>query len=105
MKHRLMVLAAAAMLVFGVGVANAAENETFGSQPMSPELSRCGPDQNLCVDQMTQDNQMSPSDAEVGLRLGQDEPVIEAEAEDVEETDADDASADGQPEQLIIILQ
>lgn len=106
MKHRLMVMAAAAMLLFGVGVANAAENDTFGSQPMNPELSRCGPDQNLCVDQMTQDNQMSPSDAEVGLRLGQpDEPVIEAEAEDAEETDAEDASAEDQPEQLIIILQ
>jgi hypothetical protein len=109
MKHRLMVIAAAAMLALGVGVANAAENETVGSQSMSPELSRCGPDQNLCVNQMTQDNQLFKSDAEVGLRLGQpdelvpDDLVIEAEAEDAEETDAEEAG--DQPEQLIIILQ
>ena len=103
MKHRLMIIAAAAMLVCGVGIANAADNDMTGSQSMNSELSRCGTDQNLCVDQMTQ--QPSPSDAEVGLRQGQpDEPVLEAEGEDAEETDSEEAQAEEQPEQLIIIL-
>jgi hypothetical protein len=108
MKHLMITAVGAAMLAFTIGTANAAyENDLVPNQSASPEAAGCANNPNLCVDStMTNDsNQMSQPDADVGLRLGQQD---EAMNQDLEEEDSDvdeQASAEEPTETMIIILQ
>jgi hypothetical protein len=48
MRQQALAVAAAAMLVFGIGIANAASVQTDMNQAVSPEIAVCESDQN-CV--------------------------------------------------------
>lgn len=112
MKQQILAVAAAAILTLGLGIANAApeQSDTLNYQGGSAEMSPCALSQNLCVDQnmINDGSRPSQSDAEVGLRVGQQDGSMDNASDDDQdaESDADDqASSDNEPQQLIIIVQ
>ena len=106
MKQQGLAIAAAAMLSLCLGIANAGSEQTSMDQ-----TSACDSSQNVCLNsEMRDQDQLSQSDAEVGLRVGlPDESMTEssdeAQAED-QDNDADEqASDESQSRPVIIIVQ
>ena len=107
MKQQGTAIAAAAMLSLCLGIANAGSEQTG----MDQAISACDSTQNVCLNsEMRDQDQLSQSDSEVGLRVGlQDEAMTESsdegQAED-QDNDADEEALDeNQSRPVIIIVQ
>ena len=106
MKQQGLAIAAAAMLSLCLGIATAGSEQTGMDQ-----TSACDSTQNVCLNsEMMDQGQLSPSDAEVGLRVGlQDESMIESsdesEAEDQDNDTDEQALDESQSRPVIIIVQ
>jgi hypothetical protein len=72
MRQQAIALAGAGMLVFGLGIANAASVQTEMNPAVSPEIAVCESDHNLCLqmEMMNEGNQLSRPDAENGTSFG-----------------------------------
>jgi len=106
MKQQGIAIAAAAMLSLCLGIANA------GSETgMDQEISACDSPQNVCLNsEMRDQDQLSQSDTEVGLRVGlQDESMTESsdegQAEDQDNDAVEQELDDSQSRPVIIIVQ
>jgi hypothetical protein len=106
MKQQGLAIAAAAILSLCLGIANAGSEQTGMDQ-----TSACDSTQNVCLNsEMRDQDQLSQSDAEVGLRVGlPDESMTESsdenQAED-QDNDADEQALDeSQSRPMIIIVQ
>ena len=106
MKQQGLAIAAAAMLSLCLGSASAGSEQTGIDQ-----TSACDSTQNVCLNsEMRDQDQLSQSDAEVGLRVGlPDESMTESsdenQAED-QDNDADEQALDeSQSRPVIIIVQ
>ena len=108
MKQQGLAIAAAAMLSLCLGIATAGSEQTGMDQ-----TSACDSTQNVCLNsEMRDQDQLSQSDAEVGLRVGlQDESMTETESSDEsqaedQDNDADEQALDeSQSRPVIIIVQ
>ena len=107
MKQQGLAIAAAAMLSLCLGIANAGSEQTG----MDQELSACDSTQNVCLNsEMRDQDQLSQSDAEVGLRVGlPDESMTESsdenQAEDQDNDTDEQALDESQSRPMIIIVQ
>ena len=107
MKQQGLAIAAAAMLSLCLGVANAGSEQTG----MDQQTSACDSTQNVCLNSEIRDqDQLSQSDAEVGLRVGlPDESTSESsdenQAEDQENDTDEQALDESQSRPVIIIVQ
>jgi hypothetical protein len=103
---------AAAMLSLCFGIANAGSEQPGMDQTrIDQPISACDSTRNVCLNsEMRDQDELSQSDAEVGLRVGlQDESMTESsdesQAED-QDNDADEqALDDSQSRPVIIIVQ
>ena len=106
MKQQGLAIAAAAMLSLCLGIANAGSEQTSMDQ-----TSACDSTQNVCLNsEMRDQDQLSQSDAEVGLRVGlPDESMTESSDENQAEdqgNDTDEQALDeSQSRPVIIIVQ
>jgi hypothetical protein len=114
MKQQGLAIAAAVMLSLCLGIANAGSEQTGMDQTGSDQtISACDSTRNVCLNsEMRDQDQLSQSDAEVGLRVGlQDESMTESsdesQAEDQDnDNDADELALDeSQSRPMIIIVQ
>jgi hypothetical protein len=108
MKQQLIMIAAAGMLLLGLGMANAAsENDIRSQDAMGPGMSGCVDGQTLCLDRdmTTEITPLSQSDAEVGLRLAPPDDSINESVEEEEASDTDETAVEenGKPDILIIV--
>ena len=106
MKQQGIAIAAAAMLSLCLGIANAGSEQTGVDQ-----ISACDSTQNVCLNsEMSDQDQLSQSDTEVGLRVGLQDDLMtesadESQAED-QDNDADEEALDeSQSRPVIIIVQ
>ena len=112
MKQQGLAIAAAAMLSLCLGIANAGSEQTGMDQTgIDHTIAACDSTRNVCLNsEMRDQDQLSQSDAEVGLRVGlQDESMTESsdesQAED-QDNDADEQALDeSQSRPVIIIVQ
>ena len=106
MKQQSLAIAAAAMLSLCLGIANAGSEQTSMDQ-----TSACDSSQNVCLNsEMRDQDQLSQSDAEVGLRVGlPDESMTESsdenQAEDQDNDTDEQALDESQSRPVIIIVQ
>ncbi len=106
MKQQGLAIAAAAMLSLCLGIANAGSEQSSMDQ-----TSACDSAQNVCLNsEMMDQDQLSQSDAEVGLRVGlPDESMTESsdenQAEDQDNDTDEQALDESQSRPVIIIVQ
>ena len=106
MKQQGLAIAAAAILSLCLGIANAGSEQTGVDQ-----ISACDSTQKVCLNsEMRDQDQLSQSDAEVGLRVGLQEESMnessdEGQTEDQDNDTDEQALDESQSRPVIIIVQ